>query len=188
MSTLPTRIYASVTVPNTPLITSALAFSKTHSTPTLHNHMIRSWLFGTIIADKLPTLQSRDREAHSLATILHDTGFDPTGALISDDKCFEVDGANAAVAFLEKEAKETYDQHRRQLVWDAIALHTAIHIAMHKEAEVVATAMGIAADLMGPEAPMTMGLLTWEEYEGVVMEVPRLCLKSEFGEAMCELW
>lgn len=33
---------------------------------------------------------------------------------------------------------------------------------------------------------MTMGLLTQMEYEGVVRAVPRLHMKSEFGEAMCE--
>lgn len=192
-STLPTRLYGGVTVPNTPLITSALAFSQAHSTPTLHNHMIRSWLLGFLIADKLPHLQSRDREAHSIAALLHDVGLDPTHGIISEDKCFEVDSANAALAFLaqaeeEKEAgAEQYDQHRKQLVWDAIALHASIHIALHKEPEVVATAMGIGADLMGPEEPMFSELLTREEYENVVAAVPRLGIKTEFGEAMCEL-
>ncbi|KAL8750535.1 MAG: hypothetical protein Q9199_007005 [Rusavskia elegans] len=141
MSTLPTRLYASVTVPNTPLITSALAFSKTHSTPTLHNHMIRSWLFDTIIADKFPTLHSRDREAHSLAAILHDVGFDPTGALISNDKYFE--------------------KQRKPTIYIAVnssgmpALYTAIPIAMYEGPEVVATAMGIA----GPRGADDDGLV-----------------------------
>ncbi|KAI4228482.1 MAG: hypothetical protein L6R36_001595 [Xanthoria steineri] len=185
-STLPTRLYGGITVPNTPLITSALAFSQAHSTPTLHNHMIRSWLLGFLIADKLPHLQSRDREAHSIAALLHDVGLDPTHGLISEDKCFEVDSADAALAFLAQ--AEDYDQHRKQLVWDAIALHASIHIALHKkEPEVVATAMGIGADLMGPEEPMFSELLTREEYETVVKVVPRLGIKTEFGEAMCEL-
>ncbi|KAI4086435.1 MAG: hypothetical protein LQ339_009039 [Xanthoria mediterranea] len=194
MSTLPTRLYGGVTVPNTPLITSALAFSKAHSTPTLHNHMIRSWLLGFLIADKVPHLQSRDREAHSIAALLHDVGLDPTHGLISEDKCFEVDSANAALAFLsQQEEKEqagavAWDRYRKQLVWDAIALHASIHIALHKkEPEVVATAMGIGADLMGPEEPMFKDLLPREEYETVVAAVPRLGIKTEFAEAMCEL-
>ncbi|KAI4229056.1 MAG: hypothetical protein LQ349_006447 [Xanthoria aureola] len=190
-STLPTRLYGGVTVPNTPLITAALAFSKAHSTPTLHNHMIRSWLLGFLIADKLPHLQSRDREAHSIAALLHDVGLDLTHGFISEDKCFEVDSANAALAFLAQEQakaeEEDWAKYRKQLVWDAIALHASIHIALHKEPEVVATAMGIGADLMGPEEPMFKDLLTPKEYENVVAAVPRLGIKTEFGEAMCEL-
>ncbi|KAL8997389.1 MAG: hypothetical protein Q9169_003320 [Polycauliona sp. 2 TL-2023] len=178
---LPTRIYGGVTVPSTPLITSALAYSKAHSTPTLHNHMLRSWLFGFIMADKLPHLLTRDREVHSIAAILHDVGFDPSGALVSEDKCFEVDGAKAAVAFIEQETEKgkgkggdkdgEWDVHRKQLLWDAIALHAVIHISLHKEPAVVATTLGIGADLMGPSSPLTRGLLSQEEYDGVVNAV-----------------
>ncbi|KAL8663668.1 MAG: hypothetical protein Q9168_008050, partial [Polycauliona sp. 1 TL-2023] len=184
------QILPGVTVPDTPLITSALAFAKSHSTPTLYGHMVRSWLFGFIMASKIPSLTSRDLEAHSIAAILHDVGLDPSPSnpLVSDDKCFEVDSANAAIAFLTSEAPEhEWSKHRKQLVWDAIALHASIHIAMHKEPEVVATTIGIGADLMGPEGPFTRGLLTQDEYEGVVNAVPRLGMASEFGEAMCEI-
>ncbi|KAL8976539.1 MAG: hypothetical protein Q9205_007466 [Flavoplaca limonia] len=192
MSPLPTRIYGNVSVPDPPLITAALSFSKAHSTPTVHNHMIRSWLFGFILASKIPPLSNRDQEIHSLAAILHDVGLDPnpTSSLVSTDKCFEVDSANAALTFLSQSSEvdeKDWDTNRKQLLWDAIALHALPHIALHKQPEVVATSLGIAVDLVGPEGPFSKGLMTWGEYEGVVKEVPRLGMKNEFGEVMCDI-
>lgn len=90
---------------------------------------MRSWLLGFIIAAKIPELQGRDLEAHAIAAILHDLGWAETGDLVTEDKRFEVDGANAARDFLEKEAGD-WNKHRLQLVWDAIALHTTPSIAV----------------------------------------------------------
>lgn len=90
---------------------------------------MRSWLLGFVIAAKIPQLQGRDLEAHALAAILHDLGWAETGDLVTEDKRFEVDGANAARDFLETEAGD-WDKHRLQLVWDAIALHTTPSIAV----------------------------------------------------------
>ncbi|KAL9026900.1 MAG: hypothetical protein Q9180_007407 [Flavoplaca navasiana] len=154
--------------------------------------MIRSWLFGFILASKVPPLSTRDLELHSLAAILHDVGLDPnpTSPLISTDKCFEVDSANAALKFLSQASEadeEEWDHHRKQLLWDAIALHAVPHIALHKQPEVVATSLGIAIDFVGPESPFSEGLISWGEYEGVVREVPRLGMKTEFGEVMCDI-
>ncbi|KAL8721848.1 MAG: hypothetical protein Q9225_001562 [Loekoesia sp. 1 TL-2023] len=181
-----TRVIGGVTVPNTPLITSALQFARDNLEEALYNHVVRTWLFGFIIADKVPALQGRDREVHSVAAILHDLGFSHTSELITKDKRFEIDGANDAREFLKKEASDTFDKYRVQLVWDAIALHTTTSIAWHKEPEVVATSYGITTDFVGVEgAPM--GLLTQEEYDAVVREVPRLGMKDVFKEAECGL-
>lgn len=129
MAILPTRVFAGVQVPNTPLITKALALCRKHLSDFAYNHSVRSWLFGSIIAAKIPELQGLDREAHAIAAILHDLGWDETGDLVTKDKRFEVDGANAARDFLRREAGD-WDKHRLQLVWDAIALHTTTSIAV----------------------------------------------------------
>jgi len=71
--------------------------------------------------------------------------------IISNDKTFEVDGANAAREFVRKEDKAHWDKHRIQLVWDAIALHTTAEINRYKEAEVLYTAAGTYTELVGPE-------------------------------------
>ena len=142
-------------------------------------------LFGFIIADKTPGLQNRDREAHAVSALLHDLGWDETGKLVTDDKRFEVDGANAARVFLKKETSD-WDKHRLQLVWDAIALHTTTSIACHKEPEVQATAYGINADFSGPDHAVG-GHLTWDQWNAIVKELPRLGFRQGVIDACCKL-
>lgn len=165
---LSTKVMAGVTVPGTPLITKAIDFAREYSSDDTFNHVIRSFLFGFIIADKV--IPERDREAHAVAALLHDLGFPighpPHSEIISKDKRFEVDGANAARTFLKREAPD-WDKHRLQLVWDAIALHTIGTIVFEKEPEVQACSYGIWADFQGPDR-VQGGLLTWDEYNGVV--------------------
>jgi len=184
-SPLPTRTFGGVTLPDTPLITKALEFARAHSTDYAYNHVQRSWLFGSIIADKLPHLKDRDLEVHAVSALLHDVGWDPTGKLVSRDRRFEVDGADAAREFLQREAPD-WDKHRLQLVWDAIALHTIGSIVFYKEAEVQACSYGIWADFQGPDR-VADGLLTHEEYNNVVKILPRLNLMKGLKEVMCHL-
>jgi hypothetical protein len=71
--------------------------------------------------------------------------------IVSKDKTFEVDGANAAREFLQREGGRAWDKHRIQLVWDAIALHTNSEINPYKELEVSYTAAGTLTEIVGPE-------------------------------------
>ncbi|OCT52468.1 metal dependent phosphohydrolase [Cladophialophora carrionii] len=188
-TSLPTKVLAGVTVPDTPLISKALDYTRQYSTPDTYNHIVRSFLLGFIIADKV--LPDRDREAHALAAIMHDLGFPlghpPNSDIITTDKRFEVDGANAARRFLQREAPaEEWDKHRLQLVWDSIALHTIGSIVFEKEAEVQACSYGIWADFQGPDR-VPGGLLTWDEYNAVVKEYPRLDLMKGLKANMCHL-
>ena len=174
--TLPTKIVGGATVPNTPLISRALEFAREHSSDSTYNHIIRSFVFGVIISDKLPHTKDRDREAHAVAAILHDLGFPighpPHSAVISKENRFEVDGANAARNFLKREAdSKEWDKHRLQLVWDAIALHTIGSVVFHKEPEVQACSFGIWADFQGPDR-IPGNPLTWEEYNAAVTVRP----------------
>ncbi|KAM3421346.1 hypothetical protein BST61_g1743 [Cercospora zeina] len=190
-SGLPSRVLCGVTIPDTPLVSAALDFAKSVSADYTYNHIVRSLLLGFIIADKLPHTQSRDREAHAIAAILHDTGF-PIGhplhsEVLSLDKRFEVDGANCAREFLKKHGRsDDWDKHRLQLVWDAIALHTIGTIVFEKEPEVQATAYGIWADFQGPDR-VPGGVLTREEYNACVREFPRLGLMAGLKENMLHL-
>jgi hypothetical protein len=187
MPPLPTRVLAGVTVPDTPLITKALAYARRHCDDFTYNHVVRSWLFGTYIADRIPELQGRDIELHSITTILHDLGWATTPELISKDKRFEIDGANAAREFLQKEgATEEWDKHRLQLAWDAIALHTTFSIALEKEIEVRSCLIGISTDFTGPEESIG-GVLTREIWDGIIKEYPRLGFKECIKKVMCGL-
>ncbi|KAK5698319.1 hypothetical protein LTR17_023761 [Elasticomyces elasticus] len=188
-ASLPSRSLAGITVPDTPLITAAIDLSRKHLNDMAFNHVMRSFLFGFAIADKIPPFQGRDRELHALAATLHDLGLDTTDTFISPDKRFEVDGANAARTFIEKETVhsggKTWDKHRGQLLWDAIALHTTPSIAQHKEPEVAATGLGIFADFVGRDA--APGTITIEEYDAIVAKYPRQGFRNGFKEVMCGL-
>ena len=187
MAPVPTRLLAGVAVPDTPLISAALALSRRHLNNIAYNHSIRAWLFGFIIASKIPSLEDRDLEVHAVAAILHDLGWaeKESGEIVTQEKRFEVDGANGAREFLKGEASD-WDKHRVQLVWDAIALHTVKSIAWHKEPEVVATSYGINADFAGPDRAVG-GHLSWDEWDVVVKEVPRLGLTQGVREICCRL-
>lgn len=176
MPTLPTSILAGVTVPDTPFITKALSYTQAHLNAMAYNHVVRSWVFSTIITRHTPALAFHDPEIHSLATVLHDLGWDTTGELVSMDLRFEVDGANAARDFLRREVPD-WDGCKVQLVWDAIALHAPSSIA---------TGVGIVADLVGPEG-VEGGRLTRAEYAGVLRAYPRLGMREGVREIMCRL-
>jgi hypothetical protein len=62
-------------------------------------------------------------------------------------------------------------------------LHTTASLAMHKEVEVKATAVGISADFAGPEKYFG-GVLKWNQWEEIVEVFPRLGL----GEGVKEIF
>jgi len=186
-TSIPTRVLAGVTVPDTPLITKALAYARERLDDTLYNHVIRSWLFGQAIASNIPNFQDKDNELHAVAAILHDLGWDQTGELISKDKRFEIDGANAARDFILREGdSKDWDKHRLQLAWDSIALHTSSSIALYKEDEVRVCCLGIGHDFIGPDKSPG-GMLTRPVWETVLKEFPRVDFKNGVTEALCNL-
>jgi hypothetical protein len=175
-SNLPTKVLAGVTVVDTPLVRGAQEYARAHSDDMTYNHVIRSWLFGVVIYKQLHSVGAMpeiDLEAHAISAILHDLGWDNTGELVSDDKCFEVDGAIAARTWLENQGQS--DVHRLQLIWDAIALHTSPHISAYKEHVVQLCGLGIICDFHGPNSDPS-GVLTWDDFNAVKKEFPRLDL------------
>jgi len=181
----PTQVLAGVTVPDTPLITKALAFAKSQLDPLLYNHVVRSWLFGAYIASQTSENINYDAEVHAITAILHDMGWSTNSSLVSPDKRFEVDGANAARSFLKSEGSpEEWNEHRLQLAWDAVALHTTPSIAAEKESEVKICLYGITTDFLGPEkapsCPMPKDI-----WNGILREFPRDGFKEGAKEAIC---
>ena len=179
VKTVPSRQIAGATVPDTALIASAIEYARSHLSPMSFNHVIRSYLFGFIIASKNDTFATRDQEVHAVSAILHDMGWDATGQLVSEDKRFEVDGADAARNFLARNAAD-WDRYRVQLVWDAIAMHSTPSISLHHGLETAACVNGIIADFVGPSEGVTK-----EEYAAVVREYPRLNLADGIKEIYC---
>jgi hypothetical protein len=172
-----TRLIAGVIVPDTPLINASIALAQENLPTNGFNHVMRAWLNGQAIINHL-SIDNRsviDVEAFGVATILHDLGwYVPTLLLgsvhsvisipiyadeyrafntsfVSNEKWFEVDGAQAARDFIRNVGGSGWDEHRLQLVWDAIALHTNPNIAKFKQPEVAFTSAGTFSEVVGPE-------------------------------------
>ncbi|KAH7903021.1 hypothetical protein BJ138DRAFT_1198623 [Hygrophoropsis aurantiaca] len=189
----PPFLVSEITIPTTPIVLAALEYSRTHTSVATVNHCLRSTAFALILARKNPAYASVDPETIALCTILHDMGWATTKSLLSKDKRFEVDGANIARDFIQTEiahadhdaGRAKFDEHRVQLIWDAVALHATPSIAAHKQKEVAVTASGILGDFVGPHHPS--GMITIDEYKEIVRAFPRAGFREEMPQIMCAL-
>jgi hypothetical protein len=170
---VPMRLLAGVSVPNTPLVTRAIAYAREHCEPYLFNHSMRSWLFAAILADLKKARY--DAEVLAVATVLHDIGL---AKAFSGPLRFEVEGANAARAFARKEG---VDERRTQLIWDLVALNSTPSISLYKETEVAMSTAGIGLDWGG----WGLELLTETQVATIVDAFPRLEMKARFARAVC---
>src|SRR5271156_3059868 len=134
-------ILAGIKVTDTRLVRDAMDLARSSSEPYLFNHVMRSWLFGIVLSQGAEV--APDPELLAVSTVLHDLGLTERYA---GENRFEVDGANAARAFLKDRG---ISKQQIQVVWDAISLHTTRSIAIHKEPEVAITHSGITADFLG---------------------------------------
>src|SRR5580700_4896131 len=101
--------FAGIKVPDTALVHDAIDLSRSLLEPYLFNHVMRSWLFGVLLSEGAKL--APDPELLAVAAILHDLGL--TERYFGEHR-FEVDGANAARAFLKG---RDISPHQVQLVW-----------------------------------------------------------------------
>jgi hypothetical protein len=166
-------ILAGIRVVDTQLVRDSMDLARSLSEPYIFNHVMRSWLFGVLIAaDAQP---APDPELLAVSAILHDLGLTDR---YSAQERFEVDGANAARSFLKERG---IPAHQIQLVWDAIALHTTRSIAPHKEPEVAMTHSGIFVDVLGAG----LELIPQDRLRAILAEFPRLSMKKQFLDCLC---
>ena len=170
-----TRVLAGVSVPDMPLISRAIEFARERSEPYLFNHVMRSWLFAALIAQRKQT--AHDSEVLAVTTILHDLGL---AEAFKGPLRFEVEGANAARTFARNEG---IDERRAQLIWDGVALNSTVSIALFKEPEIALATMGIGLDWGG----FGYDSLTETDVAGIVEAFPRLGMKERFTKAVCRI-
>jgi len=168
-------ILAGIKVLDTTLVRDAVELSRSLLEPYLFNHVMRSWLFGILLSEGAKP--APDPELLAVSAVLHDLGL--TDRYTAENR-FEVDGANAARAFLKDRGIST---QQTQVVWDAIALHTTPSIALHKEAEVVMTHAGITVDVIG----IGLDRIPQDKLRAVLTEFPRLVFKNQFKECLCNV-
>jgi hypothetical protein len=98
----------------------------------------------------------------------------------SADQSVEVTGADAAAAFL---AEQGVAESQRDVVWDAIALHTSVGIASRKRPEIALVHIGAGVDVMG----IALDAIPSEAIGRTLEALPRLDFKKAFAETFVDM-
>ena len=94
----------------------------------------------------------------------------------SEHERFEVDGANAARAFLERHG---LPEERVVTVWESIALHTTRDVPRYRQPEVQLVQLGTQYDVLG----MHFDALSEDQRRAVLTAYPRTGFKAGIIEA-----
>jgi hypothetical protein len=157
-------------VPDSEICRRAWDLARTASTPVVLNHAMRTHAFGAVLAARSGI--RLDPEVFFVAAVLHDLGL--TAASETEDGSFEWVGARRAAAFC---AEHGLDARRTRLVHDAVALHSSVGLAHHREPEVALVHFGAGVDVLGlrlDEIPTTLLRTILERH-------PRLAFKHCFA-------
>lgn len=172
---LPSTV-AGVRIPDSEVARQAVTFTQSACSETLFNHVMRTYVFGSLLFDRRGV--HYDRELVFLAAVLHDLGLveafqTPTGR-------FEVDGADAARRFLRQ---QRVPAERVELVWDAIALHTSVGIATRKRPEIALISVGSGLDFTGNG----LQRIPPDSLDEVLAAFPRLGFKQDALDTILSL-
>jgi hypothetical protein len=163
-------------VPDSKIVDDAREIARQSSEPYLFNHVMRSWLFAAVLSKQAEV--QPDPELLAVAALLHDLGL--TEKYATDDKRFEVDGADAARSFLQSYRLTPGDV---QLVWDAIALHSTRSIALHKGPVVSLCHCGVQVDVSGLQYDAIEPSLM----KHILHDYPRLSFKKNLTTCLCAI-
>ncbi|MFH0473584.1 HD domain-containing protein [Kluyvera ascorbata] len=152
-----------IRIPDSKLARETTEFIRDTESDLLFHHSSRVYYWGALAG--LRRELKVDHELLYVGCMFHDIGL--THEHCSCDKRFEVDGANAARAFLEGHGVATADIDK---VWTAIALHTTPGIPEFMAPEIALLTAGVEMDVLG---------IGYEEFndesrEAVVQQHPRL--------------
>jgi hypothetical protein len=169
------REVAGIELPDSKLARDATDYVRGLSAPVVFNHVLRTYVFGEILgrANKL----TFDRELFYLGAVFHDLG--QTERFMGKQR-FEVDGADAAAAFLNDRG---VPKELIEVVWDAVALHTSRGIVERKRPEIALVSAGAGADVLG----FGIDQLPREAVAQVVAAFPRPGFKKEYQKVMAEI-
>ncbi|MGU3522306.1 HD domain-containing protein [Enterobacteriaceae bacterium C23F] len=151
-----------IAIPDSKLAKAATEFVRDTENDLLFHHSSRVYYWGAL-AGQHHGLKV-DKELLYVGCMFHDVGL--THEHCSCDKRFEVDGANAAKAFLQSHGVPEEDVTK---VWTAIALHTTPGIPEFMAPEIALLTAGVEMDVLG------MGYETFSESdrEAVTARHPR---------------
>jgi hypothetical protein len=137
-----TQTIAGILIPDSQMARAATDLVRDTETDLLYHHSRRVFLFGALAGQHRQL--AFDPELLYIGAMFHDMGL--MKPYSTADFRFEVDGANAARAFLRSYGigETEVDQ-----VWDAIALHTTPGIPEHKVPVVALVTAGVEMDVLG---------------------------------------
>ena len=136
------EIIAGIRVPDSPIARAATQLVRDTEDDLLYNHSRRVFLWGALTGKRRDLRY--DPELLYLGAMFHDMGLMQRYA--SPDLRFEVDGANAARAFMKGYGIPERDVED---VWTAIALHTTPGIPEHMRPTVALVTAGVEMDVLG---------------------------------------
>src|ERR1700692_3425788 len=137
----PTSI-SGVEIPDSKLARQVTELVRDTEPSLLFNHSSRVYYFGSLAGKRLGL--KFDPELLYMGAMFHDMGLTPQYSSKADR--FEVDGANAARAFLRQ---HNISQQEIDTVWTAIALHTTPGIPQYMQPVVALLTNGVEMDVLG---------------------------------------
>jgi hypothetical protein len=159
-------------IPDSEICKKATQLVTEISPTSLCNHCIRTFLFGDLLGIRGGL--KCDRELLYLGAIMHDLGLTER---FDAEQRFEVNGADAARTFV---LEQGLSDEKAEIVWDAIALHTSIGIAVRKQPEIALVHLGATADLLG----IRISDITPETVEQILDAYPRLGFNQQITQLM----
>ena len=139
---------------------------------TVFHHSRRVFLWGSLKAAARGL--DVDPELAYVGGLFHDLGL--TKAYASEDRRFEIDGAEVARTFLLEHGRSEEDARD---VWLAIALHTTPEVPMHLSSVAAVVSLGVQTDVLGGG----LGELTEQQRAEVVAAHPRPDFKNRILRA-----
>ena len=171
MGTVRTTI-AGIAIPDSALAREATEFLHDTLTELLYDHSRRVFLWGSLQGEKLGL--DHDPELLYVGAMFHDLGL--VEGHRSKRERFEIDGANAARAFLERHG---LSEEQVMTVWESIALHTTPEVPRYKQPEVRLVTLGVEYDVLG----LHFDELSVAQRDAVLAAHPRTGFKAGIIEA-----
>ncbi|MDP9830049.1 HD domain-containing protein [Kineosporia succinea] len=162
--------------PATPAATAALELARAYHSPSLLNHVVRSWWW----AEAFAALEGRNGIDHELlyvSAVLHDIGIAP--AFDNVALSYEEAGGHVAVALT---AGAGWEATRRQRALEVIVRHNwpSVDPALDEEGYLLEIATGL--DISGARPDVLPA-----DFVSAVLEAhPRLMLGEEFGTQVAD--
>jgi hypothetical protein len=166
---------AGIQIPDSALARDVTQFVKDVAPQLLFDHSRRVFLWASLQGERQAL--SFDPELLYVGAMFHDIGL--VEGHRSAHERFEIDGANAARAFLEARG---VPEEQVTVVWDSIALHTTPEIPRYKQSEVWLVTLGVEYDVLGLHSED----VSPERRDEVVAAHPRAGFKAGIVEAFFE--